>query len=91
MKSKARNFILAIILCTTAVFGLSLMFQQVAYAVPIFEEDFETDGNGSRYSVTEECTDSSGDFFTRSDGTNIGSFVVYNSPSNSWYWWMSRP
>lgn len=41
----------------------------------IFSEDFESDGNGTRYETsTLEFTDGSGDFFTRTDGTNIGSF-----------------
>ena len=53
---------------------------------PLFEEDFETDGSGVRYTASEECTDGSGDFFTRTDGSNIGSFVEYFSPSNTWYW-----
>lgn len=46
----------------------------------IFSEDFETDGNGTRYATADangaiaEFSDGSGDFFTRTDGTDIGSF-----------------
>ena len=73
------------ILAAVLVFSLAV-FQPAAAASPIFEEDFETDGSGVRYTVSEECTDGSGDFFTRTDGSNIGSFVEYFSPSNTWYW-----
>ena len=42
----------------------------------IFRESFETDGNGTRYTTSvPEFTDGAGDFFTRTDGTNIGGFV----------------
>jgi predicted extracellular nuclease len=41
----------------------------------IFNEGFETDGNGTRYTTsTPEFSDGSADFFTRTDGANIGSF-----------------
>ena len=41
----------------------------------IFNESFETDGNGTRYTTSiGEFTDGAGDFFTRTDGSNIGSF-----------------
>lgn len=50
------------------------------------EEDFETDGNGTRYSTSvAEFSDGSGDYFTRSDGTNIGSFVAFTGISGSSY------
>ncbi len=46
--------------------------------VDIFVESFETDGNGTRYTTSvAEFTDGSGDFFTRTDGSNIdGSYEV---------------
>ena len=44
----------------------------------LFLEDFETDGNGTRYftfdglgNALAEFTDGGFDFFTRTDGTNI--------------------
>ena len=41
----------------------------------IFNESFETDGNGTRYTTTiPEFSDGAGDFFTRTNGSNIGSF-----------------
>ncbi len=85
MSFKRKLFTLA----TLALFTLILGTRQLTHAaVPttLWSEDFETDGSGTRYTPSEECTDASGDFFTRSDGTNIGSFVVYNSPNNSNYW-----
>ncbi|WP_161635654.1 ExeM/NucH family extracellular endonuclease [Actibacterium mucosum] len=53
----------------------------------IFQEGFETDGNGTRYvtSVTE-FTDGTGDFFIRTDGSNIGSFYqVAGQEGSSWF------
>ena len=51
-----------------------------------YTESFETDGNGTRYvtSVTE-FTDGSGDFFTRTDGTNIGSFYEVSGQDGSFF------
>ncbi|MFK7881176.1 ExeM/NucH family extracellular endonuclease [Roseobacter sp.] len=41
----------------------------------ILTESFETDGNGTRYTTSvPEFSDGFGDFFTRTDGSNIGSF-----------------
>ncbi len=52
----------------------------------LFTETFETDGNGTRYTTSiPEFSDGLGDFFTRSDGSNIGSFVNYNNPGDSFY------
>ncbi|SMX44716.1 ExeM/NucH family extracellular endonuclease [Actibacterium lipolyticum] len=52
----------------------------------IFREDFETDGNGTRYVTSvPEFTDGSGDFFTRTDGTNIGSFYSVTGQSGASY------
>ena len=40
--------------------------------VNLLTESFETDGNGARYTTSiPELTDGSGDFYTRTDGTNI--------------------
>jgi predicted extracellular nuclease len=52
----------------------------------LFEESFETDGNGARYttSITED-TDGFADYFTRSDGSNIGSFVSYLDPDGDFF------
>lgn len=51
------------------------------------EEDFESDGNGSRYVTSvAEFSDGSGDYFTRTDGTNIGSFASYsNLNGTAWF------
>jgi Ca2+-binding RTX toxin-like protein len=52
----------------------------------IFSETFETDGNGTRYTTSiPEFTDSSEDFFLRTDGSNIiGTYDVLN-PEGSFY------
>lgn len=52
----------------------------------IFFEDFETDGNGTRYTTSvAEFTDGFGDFFTRTDETNVGTFYDVNGQSGSFY------
>lgn len=53
----------------------------------IFRETFETDGNGIRYVTSvDEFSDGFGDFFTRTDGTNIGSFYsVTGQEGSSWF------
>ena len=57
-----------------------------AQAVVILSEDFETDGNGTRYTTsTLEFSDGGGDFFTRTDGTNIGGFINLQNVTGSWF------
>ena len=52
----------------------------------LFFEDFETDGNGTRYTTSiPEFTDGSFDFFTRTDGTNIGGTYNINGVEGSSY------
>ncbi|MGD1809574.1 ExeM/NucH family extracellular endonuclease [Dapis sp. BLCC M126] len=52
----------------------------------LFIENFETDGNGTRYNTSiPEFSDGSGDFFTRTDGSNIGSFYQVSNPEGSFY------
>ncbi|MEP3891490.1 MAG: ExeM/NucH family extracellular endonuclease [Hellea sp.] len=52
----------------------------------LFLEDFETDGNGTRYFTSVlEFTDGSADFFTRTDGSNIGSFYSLTGQGGSSY------
>ncbi len=53
----------------------------------IFSESFETDGNGTRYTLSEgEFTDGEYDYFTRTDGSNIGSDVQFTgSPDGSYF------
>lgn len=56
----------------------------VAHAMQLWLEDFETDGNGSRYTTSvAEFSDGGGDLFTRADGSNIGSFVEYQNIQGS--------
>ncbi|MBU3029228.1 ExeM/NucH family extracellular endonuclease [Paracoccus marinaquae] len=52
----------------------------------LHEEDFETDGNGTRYTTSvTEFSDGSGDYFTRTDGSTIGSFVAFGGISGASY------
>ena len=52
----------------------------------IFTESFETDGNGTRYTTsTPEFTDNVGDFFTRTDGSNVASFYQLSGQDGSFY------
>ena len=52
----------------------------------IFQESFETDGNGTRYTTSiPEFSDGSGDFFTRTDSSNIGSFYQVSGFDGSFY------
>ncbi|WP_138465537.1 ExeM/NucH family extracellular endonuclease [Poseidonocella sp. HB161398] len=52
----------------------------------IFSEGFETDGNGTRYTTsTAEFTDGSGDFFLRTDGSDIGAFMEYSGAEGSYF------
>jgi hypothetical protein len=56
----------------------------VATAGDLYHQDFETASDGYTTSVTE-FSDGFGDFFTQSDGTNIGSFVNYSGADGSFF------
>ena len=53
----------------------------------ILSEDFETDGNGTRYIVTGGFSDGSGDYFVRTDGVNgaPSDLPNYSSSNNAFY------
>ncbi|WP_172329807.1 ExeM/NucH family extracellular endonuclease [Mangrovicoccus sp. HB161399] len=52
----------------------------------IYSEGFETDGNGTRYATSvAEFTDGSGDFFLRTDGSDIGSFYQVAGAEGSYF------
>ncbi|MEM8554802.1 MAG: ExeM/NucH family extracellular endonuclease [Pseudomonadota bacterium] len=52
----------------------------------IFFEGFETNGNGVTYATSiAEFSDGSGDFFIRTDGSVIGSFVNYTGGEGSFF------
>lgn len=72
---------------TILLFGLMLGHQEQGVGqVSIFSEDFETDGNGSRYTTSvAEFTDNGGDYFTRTDGSNISSSVQFSGVRGSYY------
>jgi len=58
----------------------------------LWQENFETDGNGISYTASDEFRDSTNDYFTRTDGNiNVGSFPTpdcadYSGQLNSFYW-----
>ncbi|WP_108259976.1 ExeM/NucH family extracellular endonuclease [Mangrovicoccus ximenensis] len=52
----------------------------------IYSEGFETDGSGTRYSTSvPEFTDGTGDFFLRTDGSDIGSFYQLAGAEGSYF------
>lgn len=52
----------------------------------IYREDFETVGNGTRYTTSvPEFTDLSGDFFLRTDGSDIGSYYEVSGYDGSYF------
>jgi|GEM_PF-307006 len=52
----------------------------------VLSEGFETDGNSTRYTTSApEYSDGDGDFFTRTDGTNIGSSYDVTGFGGSFY------
>ena len=52
----------------------------------LFIESFETDGNGTRYTTSiPEFSDGLGDFFARTEGSNISSSYQVSNPEGSFY------
>lgn len=51
----------------------------------IMEEDFETDGDGTRYTVLGGSNDGYSDYFVRTDGTFPSGLPNYTSKSGTWY------
>lgn len=52
----------------------------------IFSENFETDGNGTRYTTSvPEFSDGGGDFFNRTDGSNITTSYAVSGADGSFY------
>jgi|GEM_PF-2515686 len=58
----------------------------------LWQEDFESDGNGSTYTATNEFQDSTNDYFRRVDGSiSVGTSTspdcgTYNGQSKNFYW-----
>jgi len=66
--------------------GLFLCTSTITGQTTLLQETFETDGNGTRYTTSiAEFSDGSGDFFTRTDGSNIGSFYNVSGQMGSFY------
>lgn len=58
----------------------------LASAALIFSEGFETDGNGTRYvTSTSEFSDGNNDFFTRTNGSNIGTNYQVNGYEGDYF------
>ena len=63
-------------------FGLSAQAQTA-----FFTEDFETDGQGSRYTASTPFNDGSSDHWNRTDGSDISNnTAAYSSYSGTYFW-----
>jgi hypothetical protein len=69
---KKLYFLMVTILVTSLSFGQTTVFQ----------ESFET---GNSFTASETCSDGSGDFFTRTDGSDIGSYYEVSGQDGSYY------
>ncbi|MEO0775275.1 MAG: T9SS type A sorting domain-containing protein [Bacteroidota bacterium] len=71
------------LLCSLFLFFLSApSFAQTI----LWQEDFETDGNGSRYNSTNEFNDGTNDHFQRTDGSDIStSGGAYSGQNGTFY------
>ncbi len=56
----------------------------------IVEETFQTDGLNTRYTASEVCNDGVGDFFTRTDGSDIGSFYQIQGGATGNFFWAAQ-
>lgn len=66
---------------------LGVMSSGPLLAVDLWTEDFETDGNGSRYTASTEFNDGNNDHWGRTDGSNISNVSgAYSGFSNSYFW-----
>ncbi|MCP5528055.1 MAG: hypothetical protein H7A47_14785 [Verrucomicrobiales bacterium] len=56
-------------------------------ATSLFTEDFETDGQGSRYTASQPFNDGVDDHWNRTNGADISnSSAAYSGQHGSWYW-----
>ncbi|MEL7060071.1 MAG: hypothetical protein AAGN46_08605 [Acidobacteriota bacterium] len=60
------------LIACVAAFALSAL--PAAGQMNVVQESFEDDGEGVRYTTSEICNDGSGDFFTRTDLSDVGTF-----------------
>ncbi|WP_204344177.1 T9SS type A sorting domain-containing protein [Psychroserpens algicola] len=68
-------------LCLTALIGLTSFGQTTLY-----QESFETDTNGTNYTTSvAEFSDGAGDFFLRTDGSDIGSFYEVSGTDGTFF------
>ena len=73
-----RSLLLISLLCS--------LIPRLSAQTTLFEEGFETDGNGTRYSSSvPEFSDGSNDFFTRTDGGNISGGYDVGTPEGSFF------
>ncbi len=63
-----------------------LLLTNFAFGQPLYEESFETNTNGTNYNTSiAEFSDGSGDFFIRTDGSNISSGYQVTNIDGSFY------
>ncbi|MEO1029452.1 MAG: hypothetical protein AAFX02_10405, partial [Pseudomonadota bacterium] len=69
-----------------AIDNIVITGEPAATPTTVLAEGFETDGNGTRYTTsTAEFTDGAGDFFLRTDGSDIGSFYEVTGQEGSFF------
>ncbi len=70
----------------TGLFVLLLLLTGLLPAQTLWQEDFETDGNGSRYTSVTEFNDGGNDHFQRTDGSDITNATgPYTGQSGTFY------
>jgi hypothetical protein len=59
----------------------------VSAQAQVWTESFETDGLGTRYSVSNTFLNSANDFYTRTNGSNIATVTApYNAQDGTFFW-----
>lgn len=59
----------------------------ISQAAVIFQESFETDGNGTRYAASTPFNDGSSDHWNRTDGSDIGNTSgAYTGVTGTYFW-----
>lgn len=63
---------------------LALLFASgVSAQTTLLQETFETDGEGSRYALSQVSCNDGDDYFSRTDGSDVGN--TYNSPQGTFF------
>lgn len=71
-------------------FSITLFPALVLGQTTLWQESFETDGQGTRYTASNIFLDSSNDYFTRTDGSDIWLVTGPYSGMEGSYWWAAE-